>query len=239
MFKQNNIIIIIFFIFQTSLFASDINGELFKAESRLANLLQEDGHINEAIFRYQKMLKKNSSPFIVIDLAQLYQRIGEPQKGLQLLNGSNIERIDNIRTLLALAKIYFDLADYKSSAINLKKIPEKQWEKEEFKMAALINSRLENIDETIYYYQSLIDRFDDKSYYLNLAILQEKKGLIEETQKTLENFYNYDNSPYSLRFLTRFYRKHKKDSELQNLLKNIEQTIESKKEMRPLLKSRN
>ncbi|MBN2695062.1 hypothetical protein JXR93_10390 [bacterium] len=236
---DKKIVIILILLFQVRLFATDINAELFKAETRLANALQDDNHMNEAVFRYQKMLKKNNSPFIIIDLAQLYQKIGESQKALDILNSSNVEDKNSIRTVFALAKIYFDLADYKNSALNLKKIPETQWKKEEFKMAALIYNRLDRIDEAIYYYTQLIKKFDETAYYINLATLQEKRELINEAQVSFENFYNYDKTPYSLRFLTRFYKKYNKDSELQNLLKNIEQKKEDKKTMRPLLKSRN
>ncbi len=223
---------LIFFLLFTTYNESD----LLKNQVTLAKTLKENGYIQKAVKKYEEILLVNKSAYLYIDIASLHQQNGESEKALTILKTAEKELIDNFRITEQLALVYFDMENYEESKKYFFKVLKNKEDADIIKRVAVLFNRLDKEEESLYYYEILVNKYKLYDYYLNLGLLYEKFGKIEEAEKSLENYHSLsENKDYAKNFLKKFYKKYNKTEKLEQLEQN---TIKIKKEMRPLLKSK-
>jgi len=209
---------------------------LLKNQVTLAKTLKENGYIQKAVKKYEEILLVNKSAYLYIDIASLHQQNGESEKALTILKTAEKELIDNFRITEQLALVYFDMENYEESKKYFFKVLKNKEDADIIKRVAVLFNRLDKEEESLYYYEILVNKYKLYDYYLNLGLLYEKFGKIEEAEKSLENYHSLsENKDYAKNFLKKFYKKYNKTEKLEQLEQN---TIKIKKEMRPLLKSK-
>lgn len=218
------------------LFTTYTESDLLKNQVTLAKTLKENGYIQKAVKKYEEILQVNKSAYLYVDIASLHQQNGEPEKALTILKTAEKELNNNFRITEQLALVYFDMENYEESQKYFFKVLKNKEDSDIIKRVAVLFNRLDKEEESLYYYEILVNKYKLYDYYLNLGLLYEKFGKIENAEKSFEFYHTYsENKDYAKNFLKKFYKKYNKTEKLEKLEQN---TIKIKKEMRPLLKSK-
>lgn len=210
----------------------------FKKRLQLATLLKRFGHHEAATKRYEQLVLEHPSPYIQIDLAELYLLQGTAQKGLDLLNSALKKKPNNPRLLKQMGMIHYQLEHYDDAKKYLTRSLTIEETPEILRMLALLANRQNNTEKSIEYYQKLIETYHQDNYLLNLAILQERSEHLEAAEKSYQAYFeSTQNARYAMRYLIRFYKRYNRLDDIATLKKAFPPEGKRKR-MRPLLKSR-
>jgi len=210
--------------------------QIFRSEIKLASLLKDYEYYDKALSSYKELTKKNHSVSLYMDLGVLYKTMGKNQEAEKIILDAIKKKPNNKELINALGDIYFENENYKEARKYLLKIKDN---KKAINRLALLENRDNNYKKAIDYYKILVEKYKEDFQRVNLAILYQKFGNIEEAEIELLQFYkNSDDKYYATKYLIRFYRKYNQKEKLEDFIKSLRIKKDKKKKMRPLLKSR-